>query len=64
MYKMSGTAFFTAMVLNMTSLIFEDSYAKRQLALLSVTIKAAASYSDLMLASGRVPLVFDAHGSL
>ncbi|KAF5834464.1 hypothetical protein DUNSADRAFT_8820 [Dunaliella salina] len=62
--QMSATAFFTAMVLNMTSFLFEDSVTKRQLALLSCTIKAAACYSDLLLAMGQLPIVFDAHGSL
>jgi len=61
---MSATAFFTAMVLNLTSFLFEDSVTKRQLALLSCTIKAAACYTDLMLATGRLPIVFDAHGSV
>jgi hypothetical protein len=61
---MSATAFFTAMVLNLTSFLFEDSVAKRQLALLSCTIKAAACYSDLLLSSGQLPIIFDAHGSL
>uniref|UniRef100_A0A7S3VS63 histidine kinase n=1 Tax=Dunaliella tertiolecta TaxID=3047 RepID=A0A7S3VS63_DUNTE len=62
--QMSATAFFTAMVLNMTSFLFEDSVAKRQLALLSCTIKAAACYSDLLLATGQLPIIFDAHGAL
>eukprot|EP00983_Pelagomonas_calceolata_P084200 1156313-Pelagomonas_calceolata.AAC.11 len=61
--QMSATAFFTAMVLNMTSFLFEDSVAKRQLALLSCTIKAAACYSDLLLATGQLPIIFDAHGA-
>ena len=52
------------MVLNLTSFLFEDSVAKRQLALLSCTIKAAACYSDLLLSSGQLPIIFDAHGSL
>lgn len=62
--QVSATAFFTAMVLNMTSFLFEDSAAKRQLALLSCTIKAAACYSDLLLATRDVPIIYDVHGAL
>lgn len=39
LYQMSATAFFTALVLNLTSFLFEDSAAKRQLAMLSCIIK-------------------------
>jgi hypothetical protein len=38
-FQLSSTAFFTALVLNLTSLLLEESAPKRQLALLSVAIK-------------------------
>lgn len=63
-YQMSATAFFTAMVLNMLSLLFEDSDAKRQLALLSTVIKGAACHSDLLVVTGEAVVMFDVHGGL
>lgn len=50
-------------VLNLTSFIFEDSVAKRQLALLSCTIKAAACYTALLTAS-QPNVFYDRHGLL
>ncbi|KAK9828691.1 hypothetical protein WJX72_001553 [[Myrmecia] bisecta] len=51
-YLMSCAAFFSAMIINATSLVFETSSSKRQLALLGCFIKAAACYSDLLIAMG------------
>ncbi len=61
---MSSTAFFTALVLNLTSLLFEDNAPKRQLALLSCAIKGAACHADMLLVTGRTPVIFDAYGSM
>ncbi|KXZ47741.1 hypothetical protein GPECTOR_33g623 [Gonium pectorale] len=63
-YQMSSTAFFTALVLNLTSLMFEDNATKRQLALLSVAIKGAACHTDMLLVTGRATVVFDAFGAI
>jgi hypothetical protein len=64
MYQMSATAFFTALVINLTSLLFEDSPNKRQLALLSCTIKGIACHSDLAMVAGCTTVLRDAHGAL
>ena len=61
LYQMSATAFFTAFVLNLTSFLFEDSVAKRSLALLSCTIKGAACYSDVLIITGRAAILYDVH---
>ncbi|GLC35005.1 Hexokinase-3 [Pleodorina starrii] len=63
-YQMSSTAFFTALVLNLTSLLFEDNAPKRQLALLSFAIKGAACHTDMLLVTGRAHVVFDAFGAI
>ncbi|KAJ9517446.1 hypothetical protein QJQ45_024902, partial [Haematococcus lacustris] len=61
---MSACAFFTALVLNLTSLVFEDSAAKRTLALLSCVVKAAACSSDLLIVYDATPVLYDSGGSL
>ncbi|GLI70739.1 hypothetical protein VaNZ11_015764 [Volvox africanus] len=63
-YQMSSTAFFTALVLNLTSLLFEDNATKRQLALLSCAIKGAACHTDMLLVTGRASAVYDAFGGI
>ncbi|GIL82425.1 hypothetical protein Vretifemale_11416 [Volvox reticuliferus] len=63
-YQMSSTAFFTALVLNLTSLLFEDNSTKRQLALLSCAIKGAACHTDMLLVTGRASVVYDAFGAI
>ncbi|PNH06772.1 hypothetical protein TSOC_006854 [Tetrabaena socialis] len=63
-YQMSSCAFFTAFVLNLTSLLFEDNAPKRQLALLSCAIKAAACHTDLLLITGGTTVVVDAFGTI
>eukprot|EP00198_Chlamydomonas_reinhardtii_P009452 XP_001698789.1 chlamyopsin-6 [Chlamydomonas reinhardtii] len=63
-YQMSSTAFFTALVLNLTSLLFEDNAPKRQLALLSCAIKGAACHTDLLLVTGGATVLYDAYGSI
>ncbi|GFH20592.1 uncharacterized protein HaLaN_17738 [Haematococcus lacustris] len=52
------------MVLNLTSLVFEDSAAKRTLALLSCVVKAAACSSDLLIVYDATPVLYDSGGSL
>ncbi|KAL6760739.1 hypothetical protein V8C86DRAFT_1037595 [Haematococcus lacustris] len=64
LYQMSACAFFTALVLNLTSLVFEDSAAKRTLALLSCVVKAAACSSDLLIVYDATPVLYDSGGSL
>lgn len=61
---MSATAFFTAFVLNLTSLLFEDNAPKRQLALLSCAIKAAACHCDMLVVTGHSAVVYDVFGAL
>ncbi len=64
LYQMTATAFFTAFVLNLTSFLFEDSVPKRQLALLSCTIKGAACWTDLRMVASQPLVLYDLHGVL
>ena len=61
---MSATAFFTAMVINLTCFMFEDSADKQQLSLLSACIKSAACHADLLLVTGQTIVVFDSAGAM
>ena len=63
-YEYSEAAFFTAMVLNLLSFVFEETPAKRQLALLSALIKGLSWHCDHLIVKNRAIITFDAHGAL
>ena len=63
-YEYSEAAFFTAMVLNLLSFVFEETPAKRQLALLSALIKGLSWHCDHLIVKNRAIVTFDAHGAL
>ncbi|KAK9805586.1 hypothetical protein WJX72_006500 [[Myrmecia] bisecta] len=48
-YQMSCAAFFSAMVIDAASLLFETNATKQQLALLGVFIKGTACYADMTI---------------
>eukprot|EP00798_Chlamydomonas_sp_ICE-L_P004427 gene4427-14559_t len=63
-YEYSEAAFFTAMVLNLLSFVFEETPAKRQLALLSALIKGLSWHCDTLIVGNNAVITFDAHGAL
>ncbi len=52
------------MVLNLLSFVFEETPAKRQLALLSALIKGLSWHCDHLIVRNRAIITFDAHGAL
>eukprot|EP00955_Chlamydomonas_euryale_P088569 364392-Chlamydomonas_euryale.AAC.4 len=63
-YQYSEAAFFTAMVLNMLSVFYEETQDKRQLALLSMLIKGLSWHCDYLIVTGKAVVVYDAYGAL
>ncbi len=63
-YEYSEAAFFTAMVLNLLSFVFEETAPKRQLALLSALIKGLSWHCDTLIVGNKAVITFDAHGAL
>ena len=64
MYQYSQAAFFTATILNLLAFVFEETPAKRQLALLSALIKGLSCHCDSLIISGHAVVVHDAWGAL
>lgn len=62
-YKMSATAFFSVFLINITSVFYEQSPVKKQLAMLSCIVKALACISDGCISSGRGIVFFDNAGA-
>jgi hypothetical protein len=62
LYQAAATAFLTACLLNMTSLAFEDSVAKRELALLGIAIKGLQAYSYWQQLAETPLVMYDRHG--
>ena len=63
-YQYSEAAFFTAAVLNLISLVFEETQEKRQLALLSALIKGLSWHCDYLIVTGAAIITFDGYGAL
>ena len=63
-YQYSEAAFFTAAVLNLISLVFEETQEKRQLALLSALIKGLSWHCDYLIVTGAAIISFDGYGAL
>lgn len=63
-YMYSQAAFFAATVLNLISLVFEDTPDKKQLALLSAIIKGISCHCDHLIVTGQAVVKFDRHGAL
>uniref|UniRef100_A0A7S0RFF1 histidine kinase n=1 Tax=Chlamydomonas leiostraca TaxID=1034604 RepID=A0A7S0RFF1_9CHLO len=63
-YIFSEAAFFCATILNLISLIFEDTPEKKQLALLSAVIKGISCHCDYLIITGQAVVAYDAHGAL
>ncbi|KAG1681287.1 hypothetical protein FOA52_007333 [Chlamydomonas sp. UWO 241] len=63
-YQYSEAAFFTAAVLNFLSVFYEETQEKRQLAMLSMLIKALSWHCDMLIVTGRAVVVYDAYGAL
>ncbi|KAK9819755.1 hypothetical protein WJX72_001989 [[Myrmecia] bisecta] len=61
-YQASSAAFFSAMVLNLVSLLFEGTSVKRELALLGMFIKGAACYCDVLISLGLADIYLDTQG--
>ncbi|GAX76238.1 hypothetical protein CEUSTIGMA_g3682.t1 [Chlamydomonas eustigma] len=63
-YQYSEAAFFTAAVLNLISLVFEETPEKRQLAFLSAIIKGLSWHSDFLVVTGQAIIVYDGYGAI
>lgn len=63
-YYYSEAAFFTSTVLNLISLVFEDTPDKQQLALLTAVIKGLSWHTDHLLVTGRGVVTYDIYGAM
>lgn len=63
-YIICAAAYFTSFTKNTISFLFEDSDAKRQLALLNCLVKGLACHSCYMVAMGWTPITFTPYGIL
>jgi hypothetical protein len=63
-YQYSEAAFFTAAVLNLISLVFEETPEKRQLAFLSAIIKGLSWHCDFLIVTGQAIIVYDGYGAV
>jgi hypothetical protein len=63
-YQVATAVFCATACVNVLSLLLEDSTAKRQLALMTLTIKGVAACSHFQLLVQRPLLIYDAHGTM